>query len=245
MAPLGPLTMISVLTGAGAWTLTVTVAGRAHTIQAEQDPVSGGLVLATPVEDGSAELTAGWVTDTKVDEGSGKIIRQLWLHGDGLTPALLLNAAAALAAVAVVDEPVVELPTVVIPAPPSEPEPIPLERPRSVSWNSFEFGGSDREEPSPEPTVVESTEANAAQPAEPEALPAETAVAVTAPADVIGGMDPSASTGEAPASAEPRAEAEFLAETFLPTGKSGNCRECGSPFTPEHAFCTNCGARLN
>jgi hypothetical protein len=27
--------------------------------------------------------------------------------------------------------------------------------------------------------------------------------------------------------------------------QGGYCRECGSPYQPDHAFCTNCGARLN
>jgi hypothetical protein len=245
-APLGPLALTYVASDEAAWTLTITLAGKSSTVRARPDAASGGLILACSVDDPSSPAGA-WVTATSTDAVSGRTERRLWLHGDGLSSNVLLNALSALAQVASTTEPAVVQPTIVIPPPPEEPEPVPLERPKPVGWNSFGFDRRETE-PEEEPAVAAAPlpEAEPAAGAEP-LSESETDVVASMPAPAEVAPD---ATPVAPAPAVTEAEpSQSLAtaafEAVPPAEAAGYCRECGSPYLPDHAFCTNCGARLN
>lgn len=238
--PLGPLVFTYEPAGTEAWNLTVTLGDRTRVIRAEQDASTEGVILACKVDaETSTTFVGPWVSATKLDDLSGQMERRLWLHGDGLSSALLLNALAALVPIAVAEAGAPEgivLERIIIPTIPEEPkpEPVPVERPKPVGWNSFGFGQREAAEPEPSPAPVVAVET-------PEP---------TATDDVAGHSEP-----EVEAAAEvtsdttepkptPLPEPEPEVEVTASAGKSGYCRECGSPFRPDHAFCTNCGAKL-
>jgi hypothetical protein len=99
-APLGPLAVSYIGTAGDAWALTVTLVDRSTTIRAEREPKTEGLVLTCRIDtETEIPVHGSWVTKDEPIPG-GAIERHLWIHGDGLNAALLLNALAELAHVA-------------------------------------------------------------------------------------------------------------------------------------------------
>jgi hypothetical protein len=136
--PLGPLAVSCVSAGADAWTLTVTLADGSRSIRAEREPKTEGVVLTCRL-DSAAQLAVrgSWITEDEAVLG-GSTERRLWIHGDGLNAALLLNALAELARVAA--EVPAESRQLFTPAPTSRPlsetapeEPVPEELPVVVT----------------------------------------------------------------------------------------------------------------
>jgi hypothetical protein len=262
-APLGPLALTFATAGPDAWTLTVTLGNRTRTIRAERDSATEGLILACRSE--SRDIQGGpWVTDTT--ETLGVSERRLWLHGDGLTPALLLNALAELMHLAAPEpggpEAAEEMsPIIALVKPPEEsrPEPLPVSRPRVIPWQSFEAPARPAETPaaeSPVPEGASESPAGAATPPEPTLEPVvmPSAQHPDPPATPEPLLEPVVLPGSQSSSptAQPESELPLTSQiTPIPTdatppvGTAGHCHECGSPYTADHSFCTNCGARLN
>ena len=256
-APLGPLVFTYKSSGPDAWTLTVTLGDKTREVRAERDTATEGLVLACKIDkEASTAFDGSWVSDTTNDEINGQTERRLWLHGDGLSSALLLNALATLVPVgaATPGTPaglIVETARIIIPPPPEEPKPVLVERPRPVGWNSFGFGRRETPQPEPEPAAVTESSEPGVEPVtdtglavEHEAKAAGEGLAQTeaeaVPIGVESGPEPTV------LATDPTSQpAEPAVETVQAAGKAGYCRECGSPYQPDHAFCTNCGAKLN
>jgi hypothetical protein len=141
-------------------------------------------------------------------------------------------------------------PRIIIPPPPEGPKALPIERAAPSGWNSFGHETT-------EPATVDSPAAAEAPQAEGESAaavvlrtehPTEAASASAAeaategvPEDVL--PDARATTDGVPVTH--RRDPESPPDFASPAGKAGYCRECGSPFQPDHAFCTTCGAKLN
>ena len=245
-APLGPLSLTCRPEGNG-WSLTVKFGPRqAVVVRAERDAASGGLCLERRVP-ADAE---GW--RKLVDSGpwimgfdtvaAGVVALRLWLHGDGLEVNTLLSALAYFARLdsggvteAIGEHLEKEAPTGQV----DQLEAKPVAPVRPLAWQSFTTAGR-----APAPTDATERQAPASL-AEPEAP------AVPADRDEPG-QEPAveaSETVEASLAVQPSTPPEVSTVT-LPTvlpqlaGVSGNCRECGSPHPPDHAFCTTCGARL-
>jgi hypothetical protein len=179
----------------------------------------------------------------------------LWLHGDGLSPALLLNALAALTHVAAPEaeaeqEPEPDEPKIVISPPPQDPKPVIIERVKPLGWNSFGEDSRGTTDPGPDTVAGEASvpevkgslapdpdrQSEMAKPVVEESSPeVEDAVRLE--------TRPTPAADESKSNREPKPEPS--GEIAPPAGTTGYCRECGSPHMPDHAFCTNCGARLH
>jgi len=253
-APLGPLSFVYHASGPATWTLTVTLKDESREIRAERNAATEGLILNCKVNSGALPDSYGpWVSETSTDEIPGQSIQRLWLHGDGLSPALLLGALAALMQVAGPEssgpsKEIVAKPRIIIPPPPEGPKPVPIERPEPPGWNSF-----GRATPGLEPEAVAVADSSAPE-VDVEAAPAPESTAGQEIEAADEGPEPEAVTvpvephpEPATGTAEPtsRPKPEPAVETVAPVRTTGYCRECGSPFQPDHAFCTNCGAKLN
>ncbi len=258
--PLGPLAVTYHASGPDAWTLTVTSGDASHDISAERDDATGGLILSCRVGTGaSAALGGSWVSDSITDGAAGLTVGRVWLHGDGLSPALLFNALAALIHVAATvpdppQEEIVAKPRIIIsPPPPVVSQPVPIERPRPVGWNSF-----GRKTPEPEPeaglaSIAESPQSEdeidkppVAQPATEHPSGANGEIPAGTVAESLHSNPQADSEPDVPGvQSAPPTGAELAVDVPAPAGKAGNCRECGSLYLPDHAFCTNCGAKLN
>jgi hypothetical protein len=269
--PLGPLNLEYAASGIDEWRLTVTLAERRRTIQAEREPVTEGLVLTCKLDTGIVESAprGAWVTqdDSALD---GSMARRIWLHGDGLMPALLLNALAELARVAAPDPaPADDEPESALPLTPaetpllSEPAPTPAPRTKLLPWQRLDTAPKEPAlvETTADPAAVLSTESSPAQVGADAALPPLIPATDTALPAALGEQPASIAPTDSPAPIPPRPPAnddaaahQALAATQTPpsvtvtpdgsNGRSGTCRECGTPFKADHAFCTNCGIRL-
>jgi hypothetical protein len=276
--PLGPFSMSYEAASPEAWALTITLDGVTRTIRAEPEPRSGGLVLSCPVDAVTAK--GPWVSTISTSP-DGKKEQSIWLHGDGLSTALLISALAELTRAAAADKPapkpLLEPVHIPIPTPPPPPDPVPVERPRPLDWQTFSpapaetTAGAAKE---PEPVTPEPVEATVSATPDETLGPATPIVAESTPAmepvvsaaeEVAHGPEPPVITPTPVTSSEetkPVAPVETkdieekapqpVAQSGQPsaadpprvTGKTGNCFECGSPYAADHAFCTNCGARL-
>jgi hypothetical protein len=266
-APLGPLSL-SYDRADDAWILKVTYAGRQITgLKAIKDGATGGICLEYQTPSGDAcDLSAfldsrSWVSAV-ASTPAGSTILRIWLHGDGLQVNTLLSLSADLArlsSISVVADPVSqeasglaesavevplepELPVPIEAKPePARPAPIPV-APRPVGWQSFGVPASatpakaDEAMHESEPPAIA---ASGAEVSSGSSTAAESAKTHAAPA----------STDDAPLSSQsvpPPPTAEVDPPVLpKPAGTAGFCRECGSAFAPDHAFCTTCGARLN
>jgi hypothetical protein len=267
-APLGPIAFTLRSASPDAWIISVTLGDRTREVRAERHAATNGLVLACKIDKNASNPTAEtWITQTTYKADGDYWERRLWLHGDGLSPALLLNALGALVAVAspvdAQESAQVEAEPIIIPSPPPGPNPVPVERARLVGWNSFGFG--HREAPAPEepassppvpsppspepvvdvPTAAAEERTEMAVEHAPEAVDeAQSEVedkAMVVEVAVQSEPEPLATSAGPDSKPGPAA----VSETVEGAGKAGYCRECGSPYLPDHAFCTNCGARLN
>jgi len=91
--------------------------------------------------------------------------------------------------------------------------------------------------PPPEPVVDE-----------PRAPSWQSLAATPQPAPVHPSESPGAAAAgplPAPGPAAPAQAAPPASPGPVPPGVSGYCHECGNPYRADHAFCVNCGARLN
>ncbi len=237
-APLGPLYLTIAPDGPDSWSLTVSMSGRNALVRARHDEEAQALVLSCTVDAGDSTAAVRsllWVVDTRPTVEAATDV-SLWLHDDGISVAMLLNALACLARLAVQSpsrETAPQSPATEANGTSSVPEPVPTAAHRPVGWQSLasqplQQHPSASQDP---PPLEDAKAANGVSHQE----------GVVPPADNAG---VGAEAGEAltspliPSQAVPEPEPK-------PAGRAGYCRECGSPHTAEHVFCTNCGARLN
>ncbi|HEY7268324.1 MAG TPA: zinc-ribbon domain-containing protein [Dehalococcoidia bacterium] len=104
-SPLGPFKLTVTASGAGSWELDVKLGDGDFQMRAENDPNADALLLIrhVPAQDAAAISTsaarAHWVIETSPSSAGGLDVK-LWLHGDGLGAALLVNALVELAHIA-------------------------------------------------------------------------------------------------------------------------------------------------
>jgi hypothetical protein len=261
-APLGPLTLRYAPAGPDAWTLSVALAGDESSVRVEPEPNTDGLVLVRHVAgDGAAPgpsvtRTHPWVVESRaIAEG---LELRLWLHGDGLSSAMLINAVVDLtqfdAGRGVDSGPVAADTEAPIPIPVDEaprPEPVPVSPHRGISWQSFGLGrGPDSGAAAPSatgesPARAESLAPEANTPAPGVGSQSEPAAEPAQPVTDVGEPVPPEPPATAAPATQPLATTDQSSRTPAPGQKPGYCRECGSPRAADHVFCTNCGARLD
>jgi hypothetical protein len=227
-------------------------------------------VLAGAASDLRDAQARPWVVE--VDTTFADVVGvRLWLHGDGLDLNTLFAALAYMARLGdVADEADSEARRAQVAATPlTEPEPMVVVPVRQQSWQSFASAGADAAEsgrseqavdpPAPVPVVSAAEAEEDAMPAPETATPqpdSEIAAAVDNGGQALiteGASEPLTAALETAAQESPVAVEAGASATAAPAevtslpqpmGISGTCRECGSPYRQDHAFCTTCGARL-
>jgi hypothetical protein len=232
-APFGPLA-VAVTPGVedATWTLAARWQELEATIIAAHDAQTGILRLDADVACSTPEATwrpillgRPWVMDASPSVDDERLSLRLWLADDALDLNTLLRAVAELVRFqALLPSAAAEAPATIETTEPAQaiapvqtPAPSPRPAARPVAWQML------------------TTPPPAEEPAE-SAAPEEHPPVSDAAPDIPAGT-PDASDLASPPAETPEAQAD--------EPEPGYCRECGSPHPAEHAFCTNCGARLN
>ncbi len=221
--PLGPFALACDAAGANAWTLTATWLrlNAPAEIRAAYDPATDALHLDREVSTNLPfarvdEIITGRSSIVEAAPTSWNTVAiRLWLRGEGLTPMALLTAVAELARLGLVLQETPERTATVSPEAPPPPA-----------------------KPEPEPIIDASRRPGWQQLA---------ANAASAPARAPAPPSPSAEQQLPQSISPPPAAAAAPAASAAgppPAGTTGFCRECGAPYSEQHVFCINCGARL-